>query len=298
MSIQDKEKPRLGRGLEALIPKSFMTAGKTVVQIPVSDIYVNPYQPRLHFKQEAIESLSESIKRHGLAQPIIVRQLDQGYELVAGERRFRASKLAGVTRISAIVRHMSDRESLQLALVENLDREDLNPIEEARGFQRMLEEFGMSQKEVGAIFGKSRSAVSNVMRLLQLPEMIQQALMSELISEGHARALLPLESEAHILEVYERILKQKWSVRAVEQYVAQFLEGEDRSSNRRKRLFSSLEKELKSMLNMSVSITGGVDSGRISLKYSSNEDLERVLHLLSNKKGVARAGTLFSEEAS
>jgi len=169
----------LGRGLEALIPTSWSeptTAGETVTNLPVNAIRPNPFQPRQQFKPEELEALAESIKLHGLLQPILVRPKDGEYELVAGERRWRAAQLAGLTEIPAIIRHCSDDELLALALIENLQREDLNPLDEAQAYKVLMEKFGLTQEAIAERVGKSRAAVANTLRLLNLPEPIKQAL--------------------------------------------------------------------------------------------------------------------------
>lgn len=218
----------LGRGLEALIAG---TAGKTagrdgetlsVQKIPITAIRPSRLQPRKNFDPEKLSELAQSIKENGLAQPIIVSKDSVAgvYELVAGERRLRASQLAGLSHIDAVVKDpLPDKQRLAIALIENLQREDLNPVEEALGYLRLMKEFSVNQTQLSDIVGKSKSAVSNTLRLLELPEPIQKALEFEEISEGHARALLAIQNKSAVLHVFHRVVSQKMSVREVEDYV-------------------------------------------------------------------------------
>ncbi|RAP34259.1 hypothetical protein DID80_07480 [Candidatus Marinamargulisbacteria bacterium SCGC AAA071-K20] len=286
--MSETNMPRLGKGLEALIPKSFLASGRTITQIPISEIKANAYQPRLTFNDDSLKTLAHSIKTHGLAQPIIVRRSgNDGYELVAGERRFRASMLAQMDRVPAIIRDMSDKESLQLAMIENIDREDLNAVEEAKGYQRLINEFDMTQKEVADIFGRSRSAVSNLLRLLVLPDIVQQSVVDNLISEGHARAMLAIEDQSRQVELLEQIVTKKLSVREVEGIVTGLKVQGEAKSTRRKRLFTTVEDELKNRLDLPVKITGDLNKGMVSLKFKSNEELEKILLILSQETTVS-----------
>ena len=212
---------RLGKGLEALIPKTYFASGKTISSIPLNEIEVNPFQPREFFKEEALQALADSIKTYGVAQPIIVRRMGNHYEIIAGERRFRAAKLAGIDSIPAIIRSMTDKESLQLALVENLFREDLNSIEVAKGYQQLQDEFKLTHQELSDIFGKSRSSITNTLRLLGLPVVIQQAIVNGEITEGHARTLIGLKTEAEMIEFLTMIKDKGLSVRDIEKIISE-----------------------------------------------------------------------------
>jgi ParB family chromosome partitioning protein len=272
----------LGKGIESLIPKNYISSGKTITSIPLEDIEANEYQPRLFFDDDALKTLSHSIKTHGLAQPIVVRRKGDGYELIAGERRLRACKLAGMATIPAIVRDISDKESLQLALVENLDREDLNPMEEAKGYKRLIDEFAMSQQEIGDLFGKSRSAVANTLRLLKLPAVIQDAVSSGAVSEGHARALLSLESEELMVEYLQRILNESLNVRAVEEAVASAdvpVSAPSKKKTANAPEFKQIEKDIKSRLGFKVAIKGSEDKGKVTLSFKSQDQLKSILAL-------------------
>lgn len=283
MSDNRNNKPqRLGKGLEALIPKTFLSSGKTLSHIPVSAIKPNPFQPRKHFDPEAIQSLADSIAKHGLAQPILVRRKEGYYELIAGERRYRACIMAKVDIIPAIVREASDEESLKLALIENMERRDLNPIEEARAYERLGNEFKMTHQEIAAVVGKSRSAISNTLRLLHLPEPIQQALIDGQVSGGHARALLSLKDENEMIAQLEKLLTEGGNVRQLEEQVSRATA----ASKKNKRapgqigLFQQMEEELSQQYQSRFRIKGTPSSGTIEIKFSSKEQLEKLYELL------------------
>ncbi len=270
--------PRLGRGLEALIPKTFIGAGKTIIQLPVKDVIANTYQPRTVFSQASIEKLAHSIQKNGLAQPIVVREADSGYELIAGERRLRACKLAGIATIPAIIKNISDEQSLQLALVENLDREDLNAIEVARGYQRLIDEFAYTHQDLADLFFKSRSAITNTLRILQSPNCVVDAIMNGHISEGHARALLAVDSIDEVRLFLEDVINKSLSVRELESLISKNRVSretmplfEDKSET-----FVSFEERF-SNLGYRASFKGSVDKGNIILKYSSEEELQQIL---------------------
>src|SRR5580765_689952 len=213
----------LGRGLGALLsspgPSSTEAPGTTTMELPIDSISPNPQQPRKDFDDKALGELSASLKQSGVLQPVVVRRLGAGYQLVVGERRWRAAKLAGITRIPAVVREASDAQSLELALVENLLREDLNPIEEAEGYQRLLAEFGWTQEDLAQRVARDRSSIANCLRLLKLPDLIRADLRAGRLTMGHARALLSLTSELEQLRLREEILAHSWSVRATEEGV-------------------------------------------------------------------------------
>jgi len=279
-SILRKELPKLGRGLEALIPKTYFASGKTVINVPVAEITPNPFQPRLHFDQEALLHLAKSIKTHGLAQPIVVRRVNSGYELVAGERRFRACQIAGMDKVPAIVREMTDKDSLKVALIENLDREDLNPIEEAKGYQRLADEFDMSHQELGEMFNKSRSSVTNTLRLLKLPAEVQSAVASGDISEGHARSLLAIEDPEEVLFQLGQIKNHKLNVRDIEQVVS------DRKKQKATKgtqlaLFKDLETTLSTRYEARFKIKGTSSNGKIEIKYTSPTQFEQICKVLN-----------------
>jgi ParB-like partition proteins len=273
----------LGRGLEALIPTSWSeptTAGETVTNLPVNAIRPNPFQPRQHFKPEELEALAESIKLHGLLQPILVRPKDGEYELVAGERRWRAAQLAGLTEIPAIIRHCSDDELLALALIENLQREDLNPLDEAQAYKVLMEKFGLTQEAIAERVGKSRAAVANTLRLLNLPEPIKQALRDGTITEGHARALLGAPDEGMMMEVFQQVIKHSLSVRQTELLIQRL------TSKRKKRERTldpnllALQQILEERLQVPVKLRRGRKGGVLEIRFFSDEELEGLVKKL------------------
>lgn len=271
----DPSRQRLGRGLEALIPKSLFTAGKTISQLPLSLIKPNPFQPRLEFDPEALERLADSIKQHGLNQPILVRKIDDHYELIAGERRLRACMMAQLDSVPAIIRTVSDKESLQLALIENLEREDLNSLEEAKGYARLVDEFDLTHQALSEIFSRSRSAISNALRLLNLPEPVQEALAQSQISEGHARSLLALEEESLILEAFEKIKSEHLNVRQIEAYVAEKKpQPKPKKTTKTENPFINLESALTQKVGAKVKIKGHPTKGQIQIAFTSEAEFQ------------------------
>lgn len=249
--------------------------------IPIEDIVANPYQPRLQFNQKELEDLANSIKANGLIQPIIVRKSDIfGYELVAGERRFKASKMAGLTKVPAIVKNMSSLESMQQAIVENLQRADLNPIEEAKAYQLLIEKNQMTHEEVAKYMGKSRPYISNTLRLLQLPQTISKAVEEGDISAGHARALLTLTDEKEQLVYANRIKNEGLSVRQIEHMVTPKLKTTPTQKN--KNIFiTSLENQLAQSLGLPAKIKlKSTQSGQLLLLFANQEELNRIINKL------------------
>lgn len=272
--------PRLGKGLEALIPRSLLASGKTILQVPVSLIEKNPYQPRLYFSEEQLASLTASVKTFGVNQPILVRRLGDGYQIIAGERRFRASVAAGLDQVPVIVKNVSDEDMLKLALVENIERSDLNPIEIAKGYQRLIDEFSFTHQGIATLFVRSRSGVTNTIRLLNLPVHIQEFIHMGVLSEGHGRALLSADLEMQDFLANEAIDK-KWSVRELEQAVLTRKE-KPLEKNKEKISFSELETSLRSIAAVPVKITGSRQKGSISLKYASEAEFEALVSRLSS----------------
>lgn len=285
----------LGKGLNSLIPQQKTrktirreTGGKEenqfdkVWEIPISEIVPNSAQPRKVFDDDALADLVASIKTHGILQPISVTEKeDGGYELIAGERRTRASQLAGKTTIPAIVRSVTDQEKLELALIENIQREDLNPIEEGFSYKRLIDEFGLTQQDVANQVGKSRSAVANTIRLLDLPEPIQKALIDGAISPGKARALLSLKDQDAQQDMFESMLGKKMSVRDVEESVAARGAGSRKGAVRRDPNIVAQEHILEERLGTKVHITNTGEKGTIQISYSSKDELKRLLKELS-----------------
>ena len=257
-----------------------------VLNIPVEHIRPNPHQPRSDFNEEALEELASSIKKHGLIQPITVRYLGQKrFELISGERRLRASKLAGIAEIPAYIREVNDDELIAFALIENIQREDLNPLEIALGYQRLIDELSYTQSEVAERVGKNRTTVTNMLRLLQLPDFIQAALRDERISAGHARSLINVKNEIDQKKILLEIEKKSLSVRQTEDLVKSY----DKKSDQKKRVpkkkenpfLNDLTNQLRNKLSTKVSIKQKAKGGEIKIEFYSNEDLERLIQLFN-----------------
>ena len=281
----------LGRGLGALLSSSPAptpapdSSESTVQELPITSIVANPRQPRKAFDDNSLRDLAASLKRSGLLQPVVVRRHGQEFQIVVGERRWRAARLAGLSHIPAVVRDTTDAESLELALVENLLREDLNPMEEAEGYQRLLGEFDWTQEELGRRVGKDRSSVANCLRLLKLPGVIQDDLRAGRLTMGHARALLSLDSPADQLKLRSEILAHSWSVRATEAGVQRRQRQAPRRAGRRSAELTALEDSLRESLATRVRLVGTERAGRIEIVYTSAEDLERLTELITARRG-------------
>jgi ParB family chromosome partitioning protein len=280
----------LGRGLGALLssPAPATTTQdpgpSATVELPIDAIAPNPKQPRKDFDDKALQELSASMTQSGILQPVVVRRVGDGYQLVVGERRWRAAKLAGLTRIPAVIREASDAQTLELALVENLLREDLNPMEEAEAYQRLLAEFGWTQEELARRVQRDRSSIANCLRLLKLPEQIQADLRANRLTMGHARALLALDSPADQLRLREEILTHSWSVRATEQGVQAKRVMPPRRPPRRSPELAAVEDALRVALATRVRVVGNERAGRIEIVYSSREELDRLAELITQSR--------------
>lgn len=268
-------KRALGRGLGALLPPAEAGDGERLRELPVESLVPNPAQPRKSFSAESLSELAASIRTSGVLQPIIVRARGDHYEILVGERRWRAAREAGLGRVPAIVREATDAEALELALVENLLRENLNPLEEADAYQRLMAQFGWTQEELAQRIGKDRASIANVLRLRRLPQVIQDDLQAGRLTMGHARALLGLPTPAVQLKAREEILAQDWSVRATEAGVRQSRQSRSRA-RRRPPEIEALEEELRVALGTRVRIVGTPSRGRIELPFSSGAELERI----------------------
>jgi ParB family transcriptional regulator, chromosome partitioning protein len=279
------QRKALGRGLEALIPGSAATAtleGKPpsgLREILISEIGPNPHQPRTHFDEEAIRELASSIKATGVLQPVLVRTelAGGGYQLVAGERRLRAAEVAGLDRIPAVVREVTDQEMMELALIENVQREDLNPIEEAKAYHALVEKIGLTHDQLSDRVGKQRSSISNALRLLGLPVEVQDMVSRETLSAGHARALLSLEASGDQLAAARYVVSKGFSVRRTEAFVRRKLRRQH-SRPRTTRLAELAEWEIKlqQRFGTHVTIQPGRKGGRVEFEYYGQEDLERL----------------------
>jgi ParB family chromosome partitioning protein len=286
----------LGRGLDALISTEGVRpqGSSTINEIPLAQIEANPNQPRREFDPDALQELATSIREIGIIQPITLRQIDDNrFQIIAGERRWRASQIAGLTAIPAYIRTISDESIMEMALVENIQREDLNAIEIALAYQHLLENDGMTQEKVSERVGKSRAAIANYLRLLRLPAQIQLSLQKKEIDMGHARALLSLDSPSLQIKLYKEIMKNNYSVRKVEEMVTLLKNGEDVPSGSKKIVakqtlpeeFNVLKERLSTFLNTKVQFScNPKGKGKISIPFNNEEDLERILTLFDQLK--------------
>jgi len=283
-------KPRgLGRGLSALIPDKMGDGSSGGSESPegwsrevsVDLIDRNPFQPRRDFAEDEMAQLVESVRIHGVIQPVVLRAVGGRYQLVAGERRVRAARLAGLRSVPAVVRELSDRDAMEIALVENLQRADLNPIEESQAYARLIDEFGWTQEEIGARVGKSRSHVANYLRLLQLESSIQELLRRELISVAHAKVLLSIDGPRRV-ELAERCGQEGWTVKQLEGWAKRPEVPPPPTPKSDDMHLRALEAGLRRRLGTRVTLRGDANKGRIEIPYRSLEELERLLSLLDS----------------
>ena len=296
------KKKALGRGLSALLSDtpdevrldvdvsspagSHNKSNDSINEIPLSEIETNPFQPRQHFDKEALNELAESIRVHGIIQPITVRRLAaHQYQLISGERRFQASKLAGLTAIPAYVRTADDQQMLEMALIENIQRENLNPIEISLSYQRLISECNLKQEELGDRVGKNRSTVTNYLRLLKLPPDIQIALRDNRLSMGHARAIINVENPESQLFIFKKVLAEDLSVRKVEELARQFMTGTKEAPSAsaapaQSKEINQLQSRLSSHFGTKVSVKSDGKKGDIRIPFLSVEDLNRILDIL------------------
>jgi ParB family chromosome partitioning protein len=273
----------LGRGLDALIPTNEDTSVEQVVdedvrELPVEMIRANPWQPRSEVAEDALKDLVASIRQNGVLQPVIVRRGDHGYELVAGERRFVACKLAGIASVPVVVRSVTDQQMVELALVENLQREDLNPIDQAKAYKRLQEEFDLTQEEISEKVGKDRASVANQIRLLQLPPEVQEHVSRGTLSAGHGRALLAIEDPAKQLELGQLVAARGLSVREAERLARRKVRARRQKGRRALTAeLAALEENVREHLATRVTIKPSGKGGMIEIQYYSSEDLERIL---------------------
>jgi ParB family chromosome partitioning protein len=269
----------LGKGLGALIPGAGGLAGQPRADIPLTKLVANPLQPRQSMGEEELRDLVSSVKQHGVLQPIVVRPIRDRFEVVAGERRWRAAASAGLETIPAVVMSLTDQEALELALVENLQREDLNSMERARAYQRLSGDFGLTQEQIADRVGKSQPSVANAIRLLNLPPEIQAALESGRITEGHARAILSVATDAGMLRLWERVERRGLSVREAERLARGSISREIHPRLQDPQL-RSIEQDLSRRYGTKVSIHGTRSRGTLLFEFYSEEDLQRILDLL------------------
>ena len=301
--IKKRKKLALGKGLGALIP-DISTAGGMETDYfycQVSLIRPNRYQPRKKFKEKELAALSASIKEQGIIQPLLIRRLEDGYELVAGERRLRAAKLAGYQDVPCVIKDLTEKQLLEMSLVENIQRENLNPMEEADAYHRLITEFELTQEEVAIHVGKSRSAVANFLRLRQLPESIKESIVDGALSMGHARALLGISNKAQQLAVWRTVASRGLSVRETEALVNR-IKKETGTVRKRKEgsdeiYFTNISEELSRNFGTKVQIRRRGQKGKVEIEFYSNEDLDRLLHLL-NRQYRMRSTELAAEKSS
>jgi len=276
------ERKALGRGLSALIPEQTEGREDRILYVDIGKIKENPLQPREKFDQKKLEDLIASIKEKGVVQPVIVRRKDNVYELIAGERRIRAAKALGIAEIPVIVRDVNDADALELALIENIQREELNAIEEAKAFQKLMAEFGFSQEEVARAVGKDRTTVANTIRLLGLPKRAQEMISGGDLSAGHAKALLSISGEHTILKLANSIAKKGLSVREAENLVYKKKAGSssEKAPKMKDHKIMFFEEEMQKLLGTKVAIKHAKKRGVINIDYYSLEDLERIYNLL------------------
>lgn len=291
--MTSSHRPALGRGLSALIPSSPNTAAPADT-VDIDLIVPNPQQPRINFDEEALRELAESIAEHGVLQPLVVTKGDSGlgpatYQLIAGERRLQAARRAGLTRVPVVIREATDAQMLELALVENIQRKDLNPIEEAVAFKRLSEDFSLTQEQIARRVGRGRVAVANTIRLLSLEEDIRASIASGQISEGHARALLAIDDRATRLDAWRRIVADVLTVRQAEE-IAKALKATStpaRKDGRARRPIDphtrAIEDELRTALSARVSLVRGRSGGRIVISFHSDAELDEILARIRNR---------------
>ncbi|MEW6096639.1 MAG: ParB/RepB/Spo0J family partition protein [bacterium] len=278
----------LGKGLEALLP-DVKIEGENIREVKISEIKSSRYQPRRYFDVEKQKELADSIKEKGIVQPVLVRPYKEGYELIAGERRLQAAKAIGLDRIPAIVKDVVDSEALEIALIENIQRQDLNPMEEAEAYQKLIKEFNLTQENLAKEVGKDRTSIANTLRLLKLPLEIQEQVSSGAISMGHARAILSLESEVQQIEACEKVVKKGLSVRKVEGLVKRMKKGEivSRETHETSQpdvTIVACEEDLMRILGTKVRIKETVKGkGKIEIEFYSYSDLDRIMEKITPK---------------
>lgn len=283
-----KKRGGLGRGLNALVSEAeYETGGSaasasnsaTETKLPIEDIVPNPNQPRIHFNETELRELSESIQEHGVLQPLLVRKHGNGYEIIAGERRYQASKLAGLEELPVIIKDVNDEEMLALALIENLQRSDLNPVEEAKGYRQLIDASGMTQEALSKAVSKSRSAITNSLRLLDLPDVVQQMIFKGKLTAGHARAILAVPYEDARIRLAEKVVAEGLSVRATENLAPLFSAGETPKTPRPAipQSFKKAARVLRQVFNTNVRVKSSRGKNKIEIEFKDEEELSRIL---------------------
>ncbi len=279
----------LGRGLSALISTGETVGGLRFEEVPISAIRPNTHQPRRNFPETGIQELAASIREVGILQPLVIRSTESGFELIAGERRLRAAKEAGLDRVPVLIRQAAEGESMELALVENLQREDLNPLETAAAYQALMDGFGLTKEQLATRLGKSRAAVTNTLRLTRLPQSIQSLVLAQKLSEGHARALLPLEVEEAMLHIAQRVQAEKLSVRKTEEMVRDRLarpqtrttETPSEQGKEAAHEYVEASRRIQEALGLPARIKAARKGGRVEIRFRDKEELEGIMALLA-----------------
>lgn len=274
-------KKGLGKGLGALIESEDSSDKRGILEIKINDIEPNINQPRKKFDDDKLLQLSESIREHGIVQPIIVKKVNDSYKIVAGERRWRAARLAGLTSVPTVVKEISDKQLMEIALIENIQREDLNPIEEAEAFERLLREYDMTQDELSKAVGKSRSVIANSLRLMSLDEKVKEFVINGELSNGHARALIAIENKDLQVKAAEEIISKSLNVRQTEALVKSIhVEKKVPKVSVKDENFIEIEEKLKSIFGTKVELQNNNKKGKIMIEYYSMEELDRILEMI------------------
>jgi ParB family chromosome partitioning protein len=278
----------LGKGLGALLPEMGKGEQGDLLLCNIHEIYPSPWQPRRLLPDEGIEELAQSIREKGILQPLVVRKKEEGYELIVGERRWRAAQRAGLTKVPILLKEATNQEVIELALIENLQREDLNPLEEAEAYQRLIAEFSYTQEVLAQRIGKDRSSVANILRLLKLPDEVKDALERNAISMGHARALLALRNEGEQVSFCRKIIKKGLSVRETEDGIRRLLETKASAPPTERVIpeIDALREELRHILKTQVRIKMRGEKGAIEIEFYSLDDLERLLELIRGTRAL------------
>ena len=281
-------KKGLGKGLGALIASETNDDNTGVIEVKINEIEPNSDQPRKYFDDDKLSQLSESIKQHGVIQPIIVKKDNNMYTIIAGERRWRAAKLAGLTKVPVLIKEYTDKQVMEIALIENLQREDLNPIEEADAYQRLMEEYNLTQEQIADTLGKSRPAIANTLRLLSLPNSIKNYVVSGDLSSGHARCLIVLSEEIKQQVAARYIIDNKLSVRETEKYVKKIHEDTPKKIDKINPDIVDIENRLKNILGTKVKLLAKNNKGKITIEYFSNDELDRIIDFFTDNAKKTR----------
>ncbi len=281
-------KKGLGKGLGALIASETNDDNTGVIEVKINEIEPNSDQPRKYFDDDKLSQLSESIKQHGVIQPIIVKKDNNMYTIIAGERRWRAAKLAGLTKVPVLIKEYTDKQVMEIALIENLQREDLNPIEEADAYQRLMEEYNLTQEQIADTLGKSRPAIANTLRLLSLPNSIKNYVVSGDLSSGHARCLIVLSEEIKQQVAARYIIDNKLSVRETEKYVKKIQQDTPKKIDKINPDIVDIENRLKNILGTKVKLLAKNNKGKITIEYFSNDELDRIIDFFTDNAKKSR----------